>query len=88
MHKAKVMANGFHDRFGGPFHEARDGSGSADCNCYQRPAMAGRRNASGESCQDEVSTWHELIKGYICRSWSEQQEELYRMQEKDAIQDT
>jgi hypothetical protein len=40
------------------------------------------------SCQDEVGTWHEFIKGYICRSWSEQQEGFYREHEKDPIQDT
>jgi hypothetical protein len=40
------------------------------------------------SCQDEVGTWHEFIKGYICRSWSEQQEGFYREHEKDPIHDT
>ena len=40
------------------------------------------------SYQDEVGTWHEFIKGFICSSWSEQQENYYRMQEKDPIQDT
>ena len=37
------------------------------------------------SCQDEVGTWHEFIKGYICRSWSEQQEGFYRAQEKEPV---
>jgi hypothetical protein len=40
------------------------------------------------SYQDEVGTWHEFIMGYICRSWSEQQEAFYREHEKDPIQDT
>ena len=40
------------------------------------------------SYQDEVGTQHEFIKGFICSSWSEQQENYYRMQEKDPIQDT
>jgi hypothetical protein len=40
------------------------------------------------SYQDEVGTWHEFIKGYICRSWSKQQDFFYRMQENDPIQDT
>jgi hypothetical protein len=40
------------------------------------------------SCQDEVGTWHDFLKGYVCRSWSEQQEGFYREHGKDPIYDT
>jgi hypothetical protein len=36
--KAKALARGFRNSFGGPFNETRDDSGCADCHCYQRSA--------------------------------------------------
>ena len=79
MHQARAMAHGFLDRVGGPFNK------TAIVTHFRRWLKGAAQVAS---YQDEVGTWHDFLKGYICHSWSKQQEIFYRMQEKDPIQDT
>jgi hypothetical protein len=63
----------------------RNGSGPEDCNCYKfRRWLNG--GAQVASYQDEVGTWHEFIKGYICRRWSEQH--AFFTERDGSIQDT
>jgi hypothetical protein len=92
MHKARAMAHGFLDRVGGQFSETRDGCGLEDLRTAIVINVRRLLNGAAQqvaSYQDEVvGTWHEFLKGYICHSWSKQQEIFYRMQEKDPIQDT